>query len=465
MQHTNKRIIYIVLALMSVLLVFNLTACGSDDSDNNDYTNPVLHTGTEYYLHGNEEAGFLRFNQDGTADIEIYHGTMYLYAGTSNGEYTEENGDIEIKFDSDWFGDKELEIVDDYALVMHFEEDILIAADFYFIRSGRTGADYGIDGAGEPIEDDDYNSQSSSGEPMTAQRAEEIYAVFAEIYASYGDYVDLSDEEATAKWESYDADARALMYEQFLEIAPELGLSTNESEWIENMDYYSSGTLFYRALLSLDANNDTHLPYLQSIYNYQKGLESGKYDPLDDRLLAVADNLTIEYYTDSYLLCTGGDHSIQQMTYDWTVKESSFGVNGSITAVKTGDIFKDESVSYYINGQNGVFENAEFGSTDFLPIFKGIGAIDENGAFLSEQIDICAVNVFDAEILYVLSREELGIITIAVVEFDESQGKYVWDRQTYTARDRCCFNKDDEFCYVDPQGDLWNLTKTYAGGA
>lgn len=469
MQHSIKRKQYIALALISILLSFILTACGSEDTDHNDSTKPALYTGTEYYLHGNEEAGFLKFNEDETVDIEIMHGTMYLYAGTASGEYAEEDGVVEIKCNFEWFGDMKLEIIDDYALVMHFEEDVLIAADFYFIRSGRTGADYGIDGDGEPIDSrTDDNSQSSFlDQPMTEQRAGEIYAAFAEVYASYGEYLDFYDEEATVKWESYDAGARALMYQQFSEIAQKLGLSTkrNESEWIEDMDYYTSGNLFYRGLLSLDADNDNHFPYLQSVYNYQKGLESGKYEPLDERILAAADNLTIEYYTGSYLLCTGGDHNIQQMTYDWTVEEDSFNASGSITAVKTDDIFKDESVSYYISGENGVFNNAEFGSADFLPIFKGIGAIDENGAFLAQQINICAVNVFDAGTLFVLSEEDHGIITIAVVEYDKSKGQYVWDGQTYTSRSRCCFNKENEFYYADIEGDgIWRLGEANAGG-
>lgn len=82
MRHTNRRFMFIALALISVLLVFTLTACGSDNSD--DSNKPVLNTGTEYYLHGNEEAGFLKFNEDETVDIEIINGTMYLYAGTAS---------------------------------------------------------------------------------------------------------------------------------------------------------------------------------------------------------------------------------------------------------------------------------------------------------------------------------------------------------------------------------------------
>ena len=469
MQHTKKRKHYIVRSLILALLVFILTACSSHDSEHTEAVKPILYTGAKYYLHGSEKAGFLKFNEDRTVDIEIKHGTMYLYAGTASGEYTEENGLVEIKCDFEWFGDMKLEIVDDYALVMHFEEDILTAADVYFIRFGRSGADYGIDSAGEPIDSQsgDDGQFSILDTPMTPQRAEEIYAAFAKVSASHGDYMHLSDEEATAKCKSYDADAKALMYQQFSGIARKLGLRTkrSEAEWIQDMDVYKSGTLFYRALLSLDADNDNDLPYLQSVYSYQKGLKSGKYAPLDDRILAVADNLTIEYYTGSYLLCTGGDHIIQQMTYDWTVEEASFNASGSITAVKTDDIFKDESVSYYISGENGVFSTVEFGSTDFLPILRGIGAIDKNGAFLTQQINICAVNVFDAGTLFVLSQEESGIITIAVVEYDRSQGKYVWNGETYISRSRCCFNRDNEFTYADIEGDdILRLGKARAEG-
>lgn len=310
--------------------------------------------------------------------------------------------------------------------------------------------------------DEDDAESSFFDEPMTAERAEEIYTVF--VNASYEEYREPSDEEATATWESYDAEARTSMYQQFSEIAEALGLSVNstEAEWIEHMDYYSSGSLFSRALISLDMDNDAYLGYLRSIYSYQKGLNEGKYGPLDATILAVADNLVIEQYIGSNLLCVGGDHNIEQVTYEWTMQEESFAAGGSVTAVKTDDIFTDEKVSYFINGQKGIFETVEFGSTDLLPVFKGIGAIDTNGAFLTKQVDICAVNLFDAEILYILSQDEAGI-TIAVVVFDESQGKYVWDEQIYTAIERCCFTKDNEFCYLDAEGELWNLTQAYEG--
>lgn len=302
---------------------------------------------------------------------------------------------------------------------------------------------------------EDDNESTFLDEAMSAERAKEIYAAFAEVYASYEEYLELYDEEATAKWESYDADACTLMYQQFLNIAQKLGLSikNNESEWIENMNFYTSGNLFYRALLSLDSDNDKHFAYLQSVYSYQKGLESGKYEPLDDAILAMADNLTIEYYTGSYLLCTGGDHLIQQMTFDWTMEEEYFNASGSITAVKTDDIFKDISVPYYISGEKGAFNNVEFGYTDFLPIFKSIKAIDDNGRMLSQQINICAVNVFDVQTLFVLSEDHLGIITIAVAEYDKSKDQYVWDKQIYTSRSRCCLNKNNEFYYADVEGD------------
>ena len=324
-------------------------------------------------------------------------------------------------------------------------------------------ADSAPDGGGDDSWDDGDSGGDASllDEPMTPERAEAIFTAFA--VNSYEDYMDLREEA----WQAMSADERTAMYEEFSAIAPEMGLtvSKSESEWLESMDWnIDTYNLFLCALMSLGSNNSAELTYLQSVYSYEKGIYDGKYGPLPDELLAVADNLRVEYHSGSYLLCVGGDHNIQQMTYEWTTQEESFYASGSVTAVKTDDIFTDMKASYSINGENGIFKSAKFASTDFLPIFQGIGAIDESGAFLTEQIDICAVNVFDAEILYVLSREDIGIITIAVAVFDEAQEQYVWDGQTYMARDRCCFNRDNEFCYVDLDGNLQNLTKVYVGG-
>ena len=354
-------LLYIALTLMSILLVFTLTACGSDDTD--------------------------------------------LYPHYSGSGYESEPG---------------------------YDED-----------------------------DDDGESQITS-EPMTAECAKKIYAAFASN--SYEDYVDLRQEA----WAAKSADERSAMYGEFSAIAREMGLtvSKSESEWLESMDWnIDTYNLFLCSLASLDPGNGTKIQFLQSVYSYEKGLIAGKFEPLDGKILAAADNLRVEYNSGTYLLCVGGDHNIEHVTYEWTTQGESFYASGTVTAVKTDDIFTNVKASYSINGENGIFKNAKFGATDFLPIFKGIGAIDENGAFLTEQIDICAVNVFDAEILYVLSREELGIITIAVAEFDEAGSKYVWDGQTYISRSRCCFNRNNEFCYVDLEGSLQNLTKTYTGGA
>lgn len=310
--------------------------------------------------------------------------------------------------------------------------------------------------------EDSGDSQSSLlDEPMTAERAEKIYLAFANN--SYEDYVDLSQEA----WEAKNAGERTEMYEKFSAIAKEIGLkvSKSESEWLESMDWnIDMYNLFLCSLVSLDVDNADQIQYLQSLYSYKKGLLNEKYEALDEKILAAADNLRVEYNLGTYLLCVGGDHNIEQMTYEWTTEEESFAASGSVTAVKTDDIFTNVKVSYSINGQKGIFKTVQFASTDLRPVFEGIGAIDANGAFLTEQIDICAVNVFDAEILYILSKEELGIVTIAVVEFDESQNEYVWDGQSFTARDRCCFNKDNEFCYIDLDGNLQNLTRAYAGG-
>lgn len=313
----------------------------------------------------------------------------------------------------------------------------------------------------EYSDDSEEDPSSLSDERMTAERAEAIYVAFADN--SYEDYLELGQEA----WDAKTAEERTAMYKEFCVIAEQIGLkvSRNESEWLESMDWnIEMYNLFLCALVSLDLDNDTQIKYLQSVYSYGKGVHDGKFEPLDENILAVADNLRVEYNLGTYLLCVGGDHSIEQITYEWTTQEESFAASGSVKVVVTDDTFADTSVSYSINGQNGVFETAKFGTTDFLPIFKGIGAIDENNAFLAEQIDICAVNVFDAEILYVLSQEDIGLTTIAVVVYDDSRGEYVWDGQTYLTHDRCCFNKDGEFCYVDMEGDLWNLTETYAGG-
>ena len=109
-----------------------------------------LSSGRKYYMHGNEDAGYLVFSDDWAVEIVIMHGSGYIFGGNSTGNFTAEGGMIQCTFDF-FYEDMDLEVLDSYALRWRAENEVLIDQDFYFIREGRTGADYGIDEDGERI--------------------------------------------------------------------------------------------------------------------------------------------------------------------------------------------------------------------------------------------------------------------------------------------------------------------------
>jgi hypothetical protein len=334
------------------------------------------------------------------------------------------------------------------------------SAEAEYSYTSVTGEDSMEDSSWEddPVDEyDEYEDDQapSVGDGMTAARVEEIYTILKDAF--YEEYNLYTAEEATAEWETYDDEMRTLLYEQHCEIARELGIPVNfdEYDWIEYMNSDTRyNNLLVRSLLSLGNNDVQYLSKMIGVYTYQKGVIEGDYESLHDDILATADDLTVEYYTDTYLLCVGGNHLIEQMVRGWSVEEESFGAGGTITAVKEDDTYDAVKVSYAVNGANGVFNTAEFGGTDILPILRDMGAIDDSNTFLAEQIDICAVNVFDAEQIFVLSQEYSGTITIAVLTYDEIASAYVWDGQILTTDERCCFSKDNRFYYIDYEGYL-----------
>jgi hypothetical protein len=105
----------------------------------------------KYYMHGNPDAGYIMFSDNWTLEMSIMYGGGYIFAGNSSGKFTANDDTLLCTFDF-FYEDMEIEILDEYALRWRVVDNpVLINADFYFIREGRTGADYGIDDEGESI--------------------------------------------------------------------------------------------------------------------------------------------------------------------------------------------------------------------------------------------------------------------------------------------------------------------------
>ena len=304
-------------------------------------------------------------------------------------------------------------------------------------------------------DDDDKNSLGE--DPFTEELVYEIYSIM-ESY-SFEKYKSIMDAEEI--WNSYSDAEKKEVFEDFSSMAKELGLgfSADESKWRENMpenvDYY---TLWASAFLSLSLNDwdsQGKLETFVGVFNYVKGIEEGKYSPLHPEILGATDSVTVEYYLGSYLLCVGGAHNISQITYKAMTDEGGiYYESGGVTAVEGADIFSDDHLNYSISGGNGIIESVSFGDTEFVPVLQAIGAIDGDGEMLNDQIQISAINVFNAPVLYIHTQDESGLITIAAVRYDQSSGNYNWDGAMFATTERSCFTKDGVFCYIDEDGIL-----------
>lgn len=309
--------------------------------------------------------------------------------------------------------------------------------------------------------DDGNNNGNSLGKgPFTEESINEIYSIMNSH--SFEEYRSIINGEET--WNSYDDAAKSALFETFSSMAKELGFSfsNSESEWRDNMDedcgYYA---LWANAFLSLSLNGDgqSKVENYASIFNYVKGIENGKYSPLHPEILAAADNLTVEYYIGSYLLCVGGNHNISQITYKAMTDEGGiYYESGGVTAVDGADIFSDDHLSYEISGGNGIIDSVSFGNTEFVPILQAIGAIDGDGLMLNDQIQISAINVFNAPVLYIHTQDENGLITVAVVRYNQNSGAYEWNGEMFNTSERTCFTKDGIFCYIDDNGTLQHIS-------
>jgi len=292
---------------------------------------------------------------------------------------------------------------------------------------------------------------------MTEELAYEIYTIM-DLY-SFGEYRYITDSEET--WNAYTDDEKTELFENISAMATELGLiysCSSESEWLEKMNedvnYYSLWASAYMSL-SMDTESQRKMETCSNVYYYVQGIEDGKYSPLHPEILAKTDSYTVEYYQGDYLLCIGGSHNITQITREFANNDYGiFTQSGSVTSVVKEDIFESEDASYYISGGEGKFENVDFGDADFIPILQSLGAADDDGTLINEQIQISAITLFNAETLYIHTQDGEGLIKFAVVRFNEDTNLYEWDGEIFVTPERTCFGEDKIFRYIDENGTL-----------
>lgn len=298
------------------------------------------------------------------------------------------------------------------------------------------------------------NTFSLDDTPITEEFAREVHTVMQAYSFDY--YKGITSEQ----WKVFGCDEKNQMYEAFFGMLTELEFPVNVTKdaWILTMDedagFYSDYRIWGFAFENLGLYG---AETLASLRGYIQGIEDGKYSALNSEIFAVADDITVEYYEGKYLLCVGGNHNIAQITKSWTTEDSMFDQSGSVTPVSTGDIFNDIDLSYYIGGSEGVFEYADIGDTDLLAILKTMGAIGDSGTMLCNQIQISAKSCSNAPKIFVLSQNDDGIITVAVLEYSGDIGMYIWDGNLLTTSERCCFDNDGNFCYVGKNGTLQSI--------
>ena len=64
-------------------------------------------------------------------------------------------------------------------------------------------------------------------------------------------------------------------------------------------------------------------------------------------------------------------------------QEPSFYLSGSVCPAAGGS-----PTDYSLGGENGLFQTANVGKTDLLPVFKALGAIAAGGSLQREQVQI-----------------------------------------------------------------------------
>lgn len=286
---------------------------------------------------------------------------------------------------------------------------------------------------------------------ITEEFAFEVHAVMQAH--SFEDYKNID----AIQWGALNEEKKHQAYEVFFGILLDLGLPVNAEEvaWIkamdEDADFYTDYLMWGFAFQNMGFTEPEKLNLLDK---YIQDIKEQKYAPLHPDIFNMADDITIEYNLGQYLLCTGGDHDMAQMTREWTTEETWFMTTGSITPVANDDIFEEERVEYSISGENGKMTTASIGEVNLLPVFRGMGALGEDGSMAHEQIQMSAKTTFDAPSLYILSEGTLGKINIAILKYSKDDKKYVWDNKVLVTNYRSCFSKDGAFCYIGENGEL-----------
>ncbi len=300
-----------------------------------------------------------------------------------------------------------------------------------------------------------FGSGGASGGIRTDEFAREVYSAFMD------NAIDQYEDIVTEEWLEFSAEEKERVYDSISAMLIQLGFHPVPlNGWIAEMDsdadFYSD---YYIRSFAIENMGYDDADGLWALFRYAEGMEEGAHGPLHPEILAAADVITIEYYLDSYLLCIGGTHCVTQMTREWMAQEPSFMQGGSVTPIDTGDIFENVSIDYIIYGENESFQRADFGDTDLLPVMRGIGAIADDGAMLGQQLQISARSTFNAPKLFVMTEAEDGLITFAVAVFDEASGIYNWDGEVIRTYERCCFDADGNFLYIDENGSLQTISE------
>jgi uncharacterized protein YxeA len=325
--------------------------------------------------------------------------------------------------------------------------------------SGDEGENEGDD------EDEDKSSEetktfSLNDVAITVEFAQRVYTAMEEH--SFESYRSIDTE----KWKALSGEDKHQMYEAYLGMLEDLGFSVNtkDEQWLEHMDedvdFYYGYLVWGFAFKNLgleEYNGVNGDEILVRLYTYISGIEAGKYEPLHPEIFDIADDMTVEHYVSQYLLCVGGMHNVAQLTKAWTKAESWFTQTGTITPISTGDSFKDKKITYSFDGSEGKFTDAILDETDYMDVLIALAAISEDGTMLNDQIQISTKNVFDARKIFFLTQDDSGLISFAILTYDENQVKYVWDGKIINTSERTCFDNDSNFCYIDENGILQKI--------
>lgn len=284
----------------------------------------------------------------------------------------------------------------------------------------------------------------SGPDPFTPENVDQLYPSLKAL--SFEKYWRAFQED----WDGYSESERRGIYGGIVRFAQATGDVPRKDydTWAEDIAAYLGGNdnVWYCASKAMGLNLDA-LPNAVSLFYYAQGLEQGDDPPLHPEILATADSLDIAY-GDDRLLCLNRNHSVVFINKEWTTAEDIFYHSGSVQP-KGGD-----DLSLYVEGEDGRMTRSTLGGFDLMNVYAGMGALEADGSLRNNAIQICTYVFSDEVRLFVLTQDEAGVISIAILEYNEGKGSFAWDGQLITTTEQCCFSPDGEFCYIDDTGTM-----------